>query len=180
MMAQGLGECAPEGSGAVYPNGVYKEPLDNREGGPVENTLYAVLKEKQGEVVTIAPTVTVREAVDLYIRQRIGALPVVDEGKICGILSERDIVWRCVKNSLDPAVTTVGEVMTPDPICVSKEMTAEQAMVCMTQERVRHLPVVDGDRLIGIVSIGDLIKWVVRDQEHTIQDLMKYIYDVRA
>ncbi len=146
----------------------------------MENTLYSVLKEKGGDIVTVKPGTSVREAVDLYIEKRIGALLVVDETGIRGILSERDVVWRCVKDGLDAASTRVEEVMTPDPICVSKEMTAEQAMACMTNERVRHLPVMDGARLMGVVSIGDLIKWVIRDQEHTIKDLMKFIYDVRA
>lgn len=147
----------------------------------MENTLHAVLRHKGAAVTSAGPDTTVTQAAATLADNRVGALLVLDEdGGILGIVSERDIVWQAVALGLDPNKTRVTDVMTRDPSCATPDMTVEQAMAFMSGKRFRHLPVVENGRLAGIVSIGDLTAWVMDDQEHTIGDLMKYIYDDRA
>jgi CBS domain-containing protein len=94
---------------------------------------------------------------------------------LVGIFSERDLMTRVVLAPRDPALTRVGDVMTRDVFCVRSDVSRHDAMDLITTRRVRHLPVVDGRRLIGVVSIGDLVRWTLREREHAIEQLQDYV-----
>jgi CBS domain-containing protein len=135
----------------------------------------AVLADKGSQVHTIAPGATVADAVARMNELRIGALLVIDNGRPVGIFTERDVLVRVVAERRDPASTGVVEVMTRRLVSIAPTTTVEDAMVIVTESRCRHLPVIDAGTLCGLVSIGDLTRWVVRDQQHRIADLVGYI-----
>jgi CBS domain-containing protein len=140
-----------------------------------------VLKHKGAHVETVPPETTVLAAVERMNEQRIGALLIADRYRPgqpyrpIGIVTERDILVRVIACRLDPETTSVGEVMTSDPVTIHADATVAEAMTLITERRCRHLPVVDDSGLCGLISIGDLTSWVVRDQELTIHDLHGYI-----
>ena len=145
------------------------------------HTVAKILERKGSDVATVAPDISLSEAVRLLTHRGVGALVVShNDVAVLGILSERDVVWELLGHGKDAHSTPVSEVMTPEPSCATEDMTVEQALSFMTGKRFRHLPVVKEGVLVGIISIGDLTKWVIRDQEHTIEDLMRYIYDEPA
>ena len=111
---------------------------------------------------------------------RVGALLVVRFGKPVGILSERDIMTRFLLERRDPVDTKVEEVMTHEVLCIAPDRSPEEAMSIMTDRRVRHLPVMEGRSVIGIVSIGDLVRWASRNQEFEIRTLREYVSGVYA
>jgi CBS domain-containing protein len=134
-----------------------------------------VIAHKGAAVETVSPETTAFAAVERMNARRIGAVLVVDDGNTLGIFTERDVLVRVVARGLDPTTTIVRQVMTTEPITISPDATIAHAMSVVTDSRCRHLPVVDGNRLCGIVSIGDLTSWIVRDRERTIADLQDFI-----
>src|SRR5438132_14426368 len=122
----------------------------------MKEPLSALLKDKGTIVHRIAPTATVKDAVRLMVEKRIGSIVVMDEGQVVGIFTERDALNRVLDRGLAPQSTRVREVMTPKPVVARPELTVEEAMVIMTERRLRRLPVCDQGRLVGIISIGDL------------------------
>lgn len=134
-----------------------------------------LLADKGRQVFTTRKSVTVHEAVREMNRKRVGALVVIDEQRPVGIFTERDVLRRIVDEDRDPALTKVVEVMTPDPVTIATSMPVEDAMSMMTQRRFRHLPVVEGGVLVGIVSIGDLMRWVTLHQAEHIDQMAQYI-----
>jgi CBS domain-containing protein len=139
------------------------------------DTLNAVLSSKDHTVHSVAPTASVLDAVRKMNGERIGSLLVRADDEVVGIFTERDVLTRVVDQGRDPAATTVAEVMTRDLVVVKPSITVEEAMAVVTEKRCRHLPVMDGAQLLGLVSIGDLTRWVSRHQEIHIQDLVNYI-----
>lgn len=139
------------------------------------DTLSAVLTSKGHTVYSVAPTASVLEAVRKMNGERIGSLLVRADDDVVGIFTERDVLTRVVDQGRDPVTTTVAEVMTRDLVAVKPSITVEEAMAVVTEKRCRHLPVMDGAQLLGLVSIGDLTRWVSRHQEIHIQDLVNYI-----
>jgi CBS domain-containing protein len=137
--------------------------------------LSQLLEAKGREVYSVAPGASVIEAIRQMAERHIGALVVLEEGRLVGILSERDYARKVVLNGRNSASTAVREIMSSPVITVAPEKTVDDAMRLMTARRVRHLPVVRGDKLVGVVSIGDLVKAVIEDQRHTIEDLRSYI-----
>ncbi len=135
----------------------------------------AVLADKGRNVYTVSPRATVQQAVREMNEKGIGALLVVDYDLPVGIFTERDVLSRVVGGGLDPGSTTLDAVMTRDLIVVEPTTSVEQAMAIMTMKRFRHLPVVDGGHVVGLVSIGDLTRWVSLNQEVEIQHLVDYI-----
>lgn len=135
----------------------------------------SVLAGKGRTVYTTTPTATVFAAIETMNERRIGALVVIEAGATIGIVTERDILVRLLAAELDPKVTSVGHVMTRDPITVCSDTCVGEAMQIMTEHRCRHLPVTDGSELRGLISIGDLTNWVVRDQQRRIHDLHDFI-----
>lgn len=122
-------------------------------------TIAAILGGKGGEVVTAATGQSVSEAVALLAERRIGAVPVVDaDGAIAGVFSERDVIYCLEREGTSALDRRVAEVMTAPAVTVTPSESVIAALALMTRRRIRHLPVVDGGRLVGIVSIGDLVK----------------------
>lgn len=134
-----------------------------------------ILVDKGSETWTIGPAATVFEALELLAEKKIGALMVVEEGRLIGILSERDYARKVVLLGRGSRDTPVSEIMSPDPCCIRPEQTIDEAMALMTAKRCRHLPVVGAGSLQGIVTIGDVVKAKIADQEFAIQQLENYI-----
>ena len=122
-------------------------------------TIAAILNSKGHEVVTIPAGARVREAVALLAERRIGAVPVVEGGSVAGVFSERDVIYALAAEGASALDKTVGEAMTAPAVTVEPKDAALSALSLMTRRRVRHLPVLDGGRMIGVVSIGDLVKY---------------------
>jgi CBS domain-containing protein len=126
-------------------------------------------------VISVAPSTTVFEALQRMAEHNIGALLVMNGDRLAGIFSERDYARKVVLRGLTSKDTTVGDLMTGKVITVGPEWTADQCMALMTEHHIRHLPVLDGDRVLGVISIGDAVKAVVDDQHFVIGQLTNYI-----
>jgi len=138
-------------------------------------TLKEIISEKNRAVQTSKPEDKVYDAVYKMHQHNIGALLVTKEGNLVGIFTERDVLFRVVHAGLDPKSTKVSEVMTPEPMSVAPSATVEQAMQLVTQKRIRHLPVVENERLFGLVSSGDLTRAVSSNQEFQIDSLISSV-----
>jgi CBS domain-containing protein len=134
-----------------------------------------VLAQKGSHVETISPEAMVLGAVQRMNERKIGALLITDRDRPVGIFTERDVLVRVVAAGLDPGTTPVNEVMTRSPIVIRSDVTVSQAMLVITERRCRHLPVIDDGELRGLISIGDLMSWLVRYQQRTIEDLYDYV-----
>ncbi len=134
-----------------------------------------LLKTKGNEIWSIGPQATVYEALQIMSEKDVGALLVVDKENLVGIFSERDYARKVILKERSSKNTTVGELMTREVLYVEPQSTVEDCMALMTAKRVRHLPVLENERLIGIVTIGDVVKQIISDQEFTIQQLERYI-----
>ncbi|MGE5183086.1 MAG: CBS domain-containing protein [Acidobacteriota bacterium] len=139
------------------------------------NHISHVLAKKGNRIETIEPKASVLDAVQRMNDRRIGSLIVCERDVPIGIFTERDVLMRVVAVFADPRTTLVERVMTRDLVTIAPDTTIAEAMALITHRRCRHLPVVDGGRLIGLVSSGDLTAWLVRDQQQTIYDLHDYI-----
>jgi CBS domain-containing protein len=138
------------------------------------DSIELILRDKGGAVHVTSPGATVRAAVESMCRAHIGALLVMNGDVIEGIFSERDLMNRVVLLGRDPATTLVAEVMTREVLYVKPSLSVADAMSLVTRRRVRHLPVKEGSRLVGMVSIGDLVRWRIRDFEREIDQLRNY------
>lgn len=140
-------------------------------------TVSTLLEEKSSSVFTIAVDATVDAAVAEMNRHRIGSVLVRDVSEaIVGIFTERDILVRVVSAGLDPKTTSVRDVMTAQFKSITSDTSIEDAMQLMTNKRVRHLPVLDGGELTGIVSIGDVTRWLLKVNEMEAENLRKYVF----
>jgi CBS domain-containing protein len=139
------------------------------------NKIRDLLRYKTEDVWTISPKATVYDALVLMADKNIGAVPVVDEGRLVGIFSERDYARKCVLMGRHSKETLVSELMSAPVTTIDANYTIDQCLTMMTERQFRHLPVMDGDQLTGIVSIGDIGKWVISEQSSTIHDLEGYI-----
>jgi CBS domain-containing protein len=136
-----------------------------------------ILDRKGSQVFTIGKSATVWEAAGLMNEHQVGALVVLEQGRVAGMFTERDVLRRVVGERRDPERTRVEEVMTTEVVCCTPETTIEEARVAMKERRVRHLPLVDGDRrLHGLISIGDLNAHEAFGHEQTIYQLQEYLY----
>jgi len=138
-------------------------------------TVRQVLQGKGREVWTIGPETSVYDALALMADKGIGALVVTQGPAVVGLISERDYARNVVLQGRKSRETPVGEIMTTKVACVGPEETVQHCMSIMTEMRVRHLPVMDGETLTGLVSIGDLVKAIIEEQEALIEHLVRYI-----
>jgi len=134
-----------------------------------------LLQQKGDTVHTIGPEATVYEALKLMAEHNVGALVVLKEGELQGIISERDYARKVILHDRRSKETRVSEIMTEQVITVSPEQLLEDCMNLMTEWRVRHLPVVEHGRLIGVISIGDVVKALISQQAFLIEQLTRYI-----
>jgi CBS domain-containing protein len=138
---------------------------------PIES----ILDTKGRELHVTSPDATVLDAVETMCAAHVGALLVMEGDALVGVFSERDLMTRVVLARKSPEETKVGEVMTSDVAFISVDTTPGDVMRKMTHSRIRHLPVVHGARVVGLVSIGDLVRWTVRDREREIDRLEHYV-----
>ena len=134
-----------------------------------------LLKKKGTDVWSTSPDVSVYDALLLLADKNIGALLVLQDGKLVGIISERDYARKVVLHGKTPMETSVREIMVGDVITIGPEMSVEDAMALMTEKHIRHLPVIEETKLAGVISIGDLVKSIIAEQEFTINQLESYI-----
>jgi CBS domain-containing protein len=139
------------------------------------DTIAHILKEKGTDVHHTSPDTTVLGAVEMMSSKGIGALMVCEEGQPVGMFTERDLMTRVILGGRDPALTRLDEVMSRDVVYVEPSTLAEEAMAVMTERRCRHLPVFSQGRVVGLISIGDLVRWASRNQEFQIRQLENYI-----
>lgn len=134
-----------------------------------------LLSVKSSDIWSIDPDALVFDAITLMAEKGIGALLVIKDQRVVGILSERDYARKVLLKGRSSRQTPVRDIMTADVIFASPEQTVEECMGLMTNKRIRHLPVMADDRLVGVISIGDLVKAVIADQQETIEQLESYI-----
>ena len=139
------------------------------------DTINSVLELKGRQVWSVTPTTVVFDAIRAMSNKGVGALLVMSEGKLYGIVSERDYARKVILRDRSSKMTQVREIMTTPVLTVTPKTTVEEGMRMMTEHRIRHLPVLHGDCVVGIVSIGDLVNWIVTAQEETIGQLEGYI-----
>jgi len=142
-------------------------------------TVNQLLRSKGSAIWSIGPDATVYEALQLMAEKDVGALLVLDEGALVGILSERDYARKIVLKGKTSRDTLVREIMTERVVCVRADQSVEECMALMTNKRIRHLPVLVDNQLAGVISIGDVVKAIISEQEFIIEQLENYITGTR-
>jgi len=142
---------------------------------PFDEAVKTLLRKKGNAVWSISPDATVYQAVEKMSEKQIGALVVLSAGKLAGIISERDYARKVILKGKHSQETRVREIMTSPVLYVTPEQTIDACMHLMSSRRVRHLPVLEGDNVVGMISIGDLVSWIITSHEQTIQQLQSYI-----
>lgn len=138
--------------------------------------LEQILREKGGQVYSVPESATLKDAADLLDARKVGAMVILNEaGGVIGVISERDIVRNVARIGAEALKCSVGEVMTRKVVTARPNETLESAMDLMTDRRIRHLPVVEGGRLLGVVSIGDLVKWRIAEAHAEIEAVRSFI-----
>ena len=138
-------------------------------------TVANILEHKGHEAWSVTPHASVYHALEIMADKGVGALVVLDGGTLCGIVSERDYARKVVLLGKQTHEALVSEIMTADVICVAPERTVEECMALMTEKHIRHLPVLEDGELVGVISIGDVVRAVISEQEFLIEQLERYI-----
>lgn len=134
-----------------------------------------ILDSKGRDIWFIHPDDSVLELIKLMAEKEVGALPVMEDRRLVGIVSERDYARKVILKGRSSKQTPVKDIMTTNVLCAQPEQTVEECMALMTEKRVRHLPVVEAERVVGMLSIGDLVKVIIADQRYMIEQLEHYI-----
>jgi CBS domain-containing protein len=140
------------------------------------STVRQIIEAKQHKVLSIGPDATVYDALQRMAQHDVGALVVLEQDHLAGIFSERDYARKIILHGKASKETQVREIMTSRVVCVGPAYTMDQCMALMTDKRVRHLPVLDHKRVIGVISIGDVVKEVISEQRFVIAQLEQYIH----
>lgn len=138
----------------------------------------AVLAKKSPHIWTVSPDISVYQALEMMEEKNIGALPVLQGDKLTGMFSERDYARKIILKGKSSRETLVKDAMTTSVYCVDKKKTLDECMAVMTLKRVRHLPVMENEQMIGLISIGDVVKNIISEQEYVIDNLYQYIRGV--
>lgn len=138
-------------------------------------TIHEILHAKGNNAWTIRPDATVFEAITLMAEKNVGALLVTEAGRLVGIISERDYTRKVAIKGKTSKETRVRDILSARPVHATPASSVEECMRLMTEHRVRHLPILDGERIAGVVSIGDLVNWIISAQSSTIRQLETYI-----
>jgi CBS domain-containing protein len=141
----------------------------------VAGTVSGILAQKGSTIWSIAPAAMVFDAIALMADKNIGALPVIDNDQLVGIISERDYSRKVILKGKSSKETCIEEIMTRDLVTANPGDSVMECMRVMTEKRVRHLPVMEGAKMIGLLSIGDVVKWLISAQAATIDNLEQYI-----
>ena len=156
------------------------DPKPGARMSELATTINRLLKQKTGEIWATPPNASVYEAIEMMAEKRIGALLVTEQGKLLGIISERDYARKMILQGRSSKETSVAEIMTSPVIFVSLQHTVSDCMRIVTEKRIRHLPVLENGAIVGMISIGDLVNWIITEQQETIRHLEAYITGVAA
>ena len=140
------------------------------------NTIKTLLRNKGGDVWSVLPESSVYDAIHLMAEKEIGALLVMETDQLVGIISERDYARQIILKGRSSHDTHVKEVMTSNVITATRQNSIDDCLELMSRHRFRHLPIVDEDKVVGVVSVGDLVKAIISDQQETIHELERYIH----
>ena len=141
----------------------------------ISGTIRQVIASKGPEVTTTTPQAMVFDALTIMGEKNIGALVVIEGDQVVGVFSERDYSRKVILQGKTSRTTTVGEILSHPVITITPDDSIEECMERMTVHRIRHLPVVDGGKMVGVVSIGDVVNWIIHAQRHAIQQLTGYL-----
>jgi CBS domain-containing protein len=139
------------------------------------STIHEILNHKGNQVWSVAPDCTVFDAIQLMADKNVGALLVIEEERLLGVISERDYTRKVALKGKSSKQTAVKDIISGELFQVTPDHTVEDCMRLMTTHRIRHLPVLEGERIVGVISIGDLVNWIISAQTSTIQQLQTYI-----
>lgn len=141
----------------------------------LNDTIELLLRDKGSDIWRVSTKTLVYDAIALMAEKRIGALLVIDDGKLVGMLSERDYTRKVALKGKSSRETQVWEIMSSPVVHVTSHETVGEVMTLMTERRIRHMPVVDEGKVVGVLSIGDIVKWIIDAQQETISHLHGYI-----
>ncbi len=139
-------------------------------------TIRQLLDTKGHEIFSLGPDASVFDAIEMMAARSVGALLVLEHSRIVGIISERDYARKVILRGRASRTTLVGDIMSSPVISVPSQLTVEEGMAVMTERRIRHLPIVDAGQLLGMVSVGDLVKAIIAEQRFVISQLQNYIH----
>ena len=134
-----------------------------------------ILQSKKQSIISVNPKNTVYEALEVMVQKNVGSILVMDEDKFAGIFTERDYARKLILQGKSSKETLIGEIMTLNPVTITPDFSIEDCMHLMTDKFIRHLPVIENNKLIGIISIGDLVKSIIEEQKFIIDNLEHYI-----